>query len=79
MTTRKITHEQINDLITTCRGVYLADAALAKQYQGKVRHMRGGKHKVDGVVKTVQAVALDELGNLITIGTDGIWRQHDND
>ncbi|MDH7588536.1 hypothetical protein [Serratia bockelmannii] len=75
---RKITHSQINDLISGFRGIYISDAVLAKQYSGKVRHLRGGKHKVEGVVTQVQALALDELGNLITIQNDGIWRQHDN-
>lgn len=75
---RKITHSQINDLTSGFRNIYISDAALAKKYKGKVRHLRGGKHKVDGVVIQVQALALDELGNLITIQNDGIWRQHDN-
>lgn len=75
---RKITHSQINDLISGFRGIYISDATLAKRYSGKVRHLRGGKHKVEGVITQVQALALDELGNLITIQNDGIWRQHDN-
>ena len=77
MTTRKITHTQLNDLMTGFRNIYVSDSAMAKQYRGKVRHLRSGKAVVEGEKREVQAIANDSLGNVITIGMDGIWRQHD--
>ena len=73
----KMTQTQLIDMMATLRNIYVSDSEMAKQYRGKVRHLRSGHAVVEGVKRKVQAIANDELGNVYTIGMDGIWRQHD--
>lgn len=76
MTKRKITIEQVRDLIATCKNIYLHDKMLAKMFEGKVRRARTTRLKLGKEVIECQATAIDSVGHVVTIGMDGIWRQH---